>query len=34
MHRPIVKVTAVVVSVSLVIAGLGTVLDLLLSAAR
>jgi hypothetical protein len=32
MHRPIIKVTAVVVSMSLVIAGVGTVLDLLLSA--
>jgi len=30
MHRPLVKATAVVLSVSLVIAGVGTVLDLLL----
>jgi hypothetical protein len=32
MHRPLVKVTAVIVSVSLVVAGLGTILELLLSA--
>jgi hypothetical protein len=32
MHRPLVKVTAVVLSVSLVLAGLGTVVDILLGA--
>jgi hypothetical protein len=32
MHRPLVKVTAVIVSISLVVAGLGTILELLLSA--
>lgn|GEM_PF-2494883 len=30
MHRPLIKVTAVVLSASLVLAGLGTVVDLLL----
>jgi hypothetical protein len=30
MHRPLIKVTAIVLSVSLVMAGVGTVLDLLL----
>jgi hypothetical protein len=30
MHRPLIKVTAVVVSISLLIAGVGTVLDVLL----
>ena len=32
MHRPLIQVMAVVVSISLVVAGLGTVLELLLSA--
>ena len=32
MHHPLLKVTAVVVSISLVVAGVGTVLELLLSA--
>ena len=32
MHRPLIKVTAVVVSASLVLAGLGTVVDILLGA--
>jgi hypothetical protein len=32
MHRPLVQVTAVIVSISLVVAGLGTVLEVLLSA--
>jgi len=32
MHRPLVKVMAVVVSVSLVVAAVGTVLEVLLSA--
>jgi preprotein translocase subunit SecE len=32
MHRTLIKVTAVVLSVSLVMAGVGTVLDLLLGA--
>jgi hypothetical protein len=32
MHRPVMKVTAVVVSICLVVAGVGTVLELLLSA--
>jgi hypothetical protein len=32
MHRPLIKVTAVVLSISLVVAGVGTVLELLLSA--
>ncbi len=31
MHRPLIQVTAVLMSVSLVIAGVGTVLELLLS---
>jgi hypothetical protein len=31
MHRPLIQVTAVIVSVSLVVAGVGTVLELLLS---
>jgi hypothetical protein len=31
MHRPLIQVTAVIVSVSLVVAGAGTVLELLLS---
>jgi hypothetical protein len=34
-HRPrVMKVTAIVVSISLLLAGLGTVLDVVLSAAR
>jgi hypothetical protein len=32
MHRPLIKVTAVVLSASLVLAGLGTVVDLLFGA--
>ncbi len=32
MHRPLVKVLAVIVSFSLVVAGVGTVLEVLLSA--
>ncbi len=32
MHRPVIQVTAVIVSLSLVVAGVGTVLELLLSA--
>ena len=32
MHRPLVQVMAVIVSISLVVAGLGTVLEVLLSA--
>ena len=32
MHRPLVQVMAVIVSLSLVVAGLGTVLEILLSA--
>jgi hypothetical protein len=32
MHRPLIKVVAVVLSISLVIGGVSTVLDLLLSA--
>jgi hypothetical protein len=32
MHRPLIKVMAVIVSVSLVVAGVGTVLEVLLSA--
>lgn len=32
MHRPLIQVMAVIVSISLVVAGLGTVLELLLSA--
>jgi hypothetical protein len=32
MHRPLVQVMAVIVSISLVVAGLGTVLELLFSA--
>ena len=32
LHRPLVRVVAVLVSVSLVLAGVGTVLELLLSA--
>ena len=32
MHRPLVQVMAVIVSISLVMAGLGTVLEILLSA--
>ncbi len=32
MHRPLVKVMAVIVSASLVVAGVGTVLEVLLSA--
>ncbi len=31
MHRPLIQVTAVIVSVSLVVAGVGTVLELLFS---
>jgi hypothetical protein len=31
MHRPLIQVTAVILSVSLVVAGVGTVLELLLS---
>jgi hypothetical protein len=31
MHRPLLKVTAVIVSVALVIAGVGTVLEMLLT---
>jgi hypothetical protein len=31
-HSPVIKVTAVVLSVSLIVAGLGTVLELVLSA--
>jgi hypothetical protein len=32
MHRPLVQVLAVIVSISLVVAGVGTVLEVLLSA--
>ena len=32
LHRPLIKVTAVVLSISLVLAGVGTVLEVLLSA--
>jgi hypothetical protein len=32
MYRPLVKVTAVIVSISLLVAGVGTVLELLLTA--
>jgi hypothetical protein len=32
MHRPLIKVVAIVLSISLVIGGVSTVLDLLLSA--
>jgi hypothetical protein len=32
MHRPLVQVMAVIVSISLVVAGLGTVFEILLSA--
>ena len=32
MHRPLVQVMAVIVSISLVVAGFGTVLEVLLSA--
>ncbi len=32
MHRPFMRVMAVIVSISLVVAGLGTVLEILLSA--
>ena len=32
MHRPLIKVMAVIVSASLALAGLGTVLEVLLSA--
>jgi hypothetical protein len=32
MHRPLIKVTAVALSISLVVAGVGTVLEVLLSA--
>ena len=32
MHRPLVQVLAVIVSVSLVVAGVGTVLEILFSA--
>jgi hypothetical protein len=32
MHRPLVQVMAVIVSISLVVAGVGTVLEILLSA--
>jgi hypothetical protein len=32
MHRPLIKVLAVIVSVSLAVAGVGTVLEVLLSA--
>jgi hypothetical protein len=31
MHRPLIKLTAVVVSVSLLLAGIGTVLEMLLT---
>ena len=31
MHRPLIKVTAVIVSLALVVAGVSTVLDMLLS---
>jgi hypothetical protein len=31
MHRPLVKVTAIIVSISLLVAGVGTVLEILLS---
>ncbi len=31
MHRPLIQVTAVILSVSLVVAGVGTVLEVLLS---
>jgi hypothetical protein len=31
MHRPLIQVTAVIVSVSLVVAGIGTVLEVLLN---
>ena len=31
MHRPLIQVTAVIVSVSLVVAGVGTVLEVLLN---
>jgi hypothetical protein len=32
MHRPLVRVMAVIVSISMVVAGVGTVLEILLSA--
>jgi hypothetical protein len=32
MHRPLIRVTAIIVSVSLVIGGVGTMLELLLTA--
>ena len=32
MHRPLIKVTAVILSLALVVAGVSTVLDMLLSA--
>ena len=32
MHRPLIKVTAVILSVSLVVAGVGTILEVLLTA--
>jgi hypothetical protein len=32
MHRPLIKVTAVIVSFALIVAGVSTVLDMLLSA--
>jgi hypothetical protein len=32
MHRPLMQVMAVIVSISLVVAGIGTVLEILLSA--
>ena len=32
MHRPLIKVTAVILSASLALAGIGTVLEVLLSA--
>ena len=33
MHRPLIQVMAVIVSISLVVAGVGTVLEVLLAAA-
>jgi hypothetical protein len=32
MHRPLIKVTAVILAVCLVVAGVGTVLEVLLTA--
>jgi hypothetical protein len=32
MHRPLIKVTAVILSLALIVAGISTVLDMLLSA--